>query len=97
MTDGKDRHLLILKVNLNMTVLNANEAQFKLHSLIDEISVTHQPIIIKGKISNAILLSELDWNAINETLYLVSIPNMRESIMEGMATNVNECDKELDW
>jgi prevent-host-death family protein len=80
-----------------MTMLNATEARAKLYSLIDEASETHQPIVIKGKRSNAVLLSEDDWNAINETLYLVSIPGMRESIMDGMATETDECSKDLDW
>lgn len=80
-----------------MTMLNATEARAKLYSLIDEAAETHQPIVIKGKRSNAVLLSEEDWNAINETLYLVSIPGMRESIMDGMATDTDECSKDLDW
>lgn len=80
-----------------MTMLNATEARAKLYSLIDEAFETHQPIVIKGKRSNAVLLSEEDWNAINETLYLVSMPGMRESIMEGMATDTAECSKDLDW
>jgi prevent-host-death family protein len=78
-------------------MLNATEARAKLYSLIDEAATTHQPIVIKGKRSNAVLLSEEDWNAINETLFLVSIPGMRESIIEGMETDVDECSKELDW
>ena len=80
-----------------MTMLNATEARAKLYSLIDEAAETHRPIIIKGKRTNAVLLSEADWNAINETLYLVSIPGMRESIREGIATDVEECSKDLDW
>ena len=44
-----------------------------------------------------ILLAEDDWNAINETLHLLSVPGMRESIQEGMATGLDECDQELDW
>ncbi len=80
-----------------MTMLNATEARAKLYSLIDEAATTHQPIVIKGKRSNAVLLSEEDWNAINETLFLVSIPGMRESIIEGMETDVDECSNELDW
>ncbi|MEZ5581465.1 MAG: type II toxin-antitoxin system Phd/YefM family antitoxin [Candidatus Competibacteraceae bacterium] len=80
-----------------MTILNATEARSKLYSLIDEASQTHQPIVIKGKRSNAVLLSEDDWNAINETLFLVSIPGMRESIVEGMATDPKDCSKDLDW
>ncbi len=80
-----------------MTTINATEARAKLYSLIDEASNSHEPIRITGKRANAVLLSEEDWNAINETLYLVSIPGMRESIQEGMKTELEECDKELTW
>ena len=80
-----------------MTTLNATEARSKLYSLIDEAAESHQPIRITGKRSNAILLSEEDWISINETLYLVSVPGMRESIIEGMKTPLEECDKEIDW
>ena len=80
-----------------MTTLNATEARSKLYSLIDETAISHQPIVIKGKRSNAILISEEDWNAINETLYLTSIPGVRDSIVEGMKTDVEKCDKDLDW
>lgn len=80
-----------------MAILNATEARARLYALIDEAAETHQPIVIKGKRSSAVLLSEEDWNAINETLYLVSIPGMRESIMGGMKTDVDECSRELDW
>ncbi len=80
-----------------MTTVNATEARARLYSLIDETADSHQPITIKGKRGNAILLSEDDWQAVNETLYLLSIPGMRESIREGMATDVSECDDDLDW
>jgi len=80
-----------------MTTLNATEARSNLYSLIDEAANTHKPITITGKRSNAVLLSEEDWNAINETLFLVSIPGMRKSIIDGMKTDIDECDKELDW
>ncbi|MCY3750054.1 MAG: type II toxin-antitoxin system Phd/YefM family antitoxin [Gammaproteobacteria bacterium] len=80
-----------------MATVNATEARSRLYNLIDEASQTHKPIVITGKRTNAVLLSEEDWNAINETLYLVSIPGMRESIIEGMETDLEECDKELDW
>jgi len=80
-----------------MTTLNATEARANLYSLIDETSTTHKPIRITGKRSNAILLSEEDWNAVNETLFLVSIPGMRDSIIKGMNTELDECQKELDW
>ncbi len=80
-----------------MTILNATEARSKLYSLIDETAATHQPILIKGKRGNAVLVSEDDWNAMAETLYLLSVPGMRESIKEGMETPIDDCAKQLDW
>lgn len=80
-----------------MTTLNATEARSRLYALIDETSTSHQPIVITGKRGNAVLLAEEDWNAINETLHLLSMPGMRESIREGMETRLDECDQELDW
>jgi len=80
-----------------MTTLNATEARAKLYALIDETSESHQPIVITGKRGNAVLLSETDWNAINETLHLLSVPGMRESIREGIETDLDDCDQELDW
>jgi prevent-host-death family protein len=67
-----------------MNIINVTEARAKLYSLIDETASTHEPIVITGKRSNAILVSEEDWNALSETLYLLSIPKMRESIKEGL-------------
>jgi len=80
-----------------MNILNATEARTKLYSLIDEAAITHQPVIITGKRSNAVLVSEEDWNAISETLHLLSIPGMRESIREGLDQDLSENTKELDW
>lgn len=80
-----------------MTAITATEARSKLYRLIDEAAESHQPIIITGKRNKAVLVSEEDWSAIQETLYLLSVPGMRESIREGMGTPVAECDEELDW
>ena len=80
-----------------MTVLNATEARSKLYSLIDETLTTHQPIVITGKRSNVVLISAEDWDAIQETLFLLSMPGMRESIKEGMAEPVDACSGKLDW
>jgi antitoxin YefM len=80
-----------------MTTFNATEARSKLYALIDETTDTHQPIVITGKRGNAVLLAEDDWKAINETLHLLSVPGMRESIQEGMAANLEGCDQKLDW
>jgi len=80
-----------------VTILNATEARSKLYSLIDEAAETHQPIVITGKRGNAVLVSEDDWNAIAETLHLLSVPGMRESIKNWMNQDLSECSKELDW
>ncbi len=80
-----------------MTTLNATEARSRLYALIDETSESHEPILITGKRGNAILLAEEDWNAINETLHLLSVPGMRESIREGLEAPLEECDREIDW
>jgi antitoxin YefM len=80
-----------------MKSINATKAREKLYTLIDETNLSHQPIQISGKRGNAVLVSENDWNSIQETLYLLSIPGMRESILEGMRTPIEECREELDW
>jgi prevent-host-death family protein len=80
-----------------MNTISATEAQNKIISLMEEIAEEHKPVRIAGENSNAVLLSEEDWNAIQETLYLLSIPNMRESIIEGMKTPVEDCETELVW
>ncbi|MCP3891507.1 MAG: type II toxin-antitoxin system Phd/YefM family antitoxin [Desulfobulbaceae bacterium] len=80
-----------------MNILNATEARSKLYRLIDEAAETHKPIVITGKRKNAVLISEEDWNAISETMYLLSVPGMRESIREGLDEKITESSKELDW
>lgn len=80
-----------------MTVIKVTSARSKLYKLIDEVASSHEPVLISGKRANAVLISEEDWNAIQETLYLISIPGMRESIREGLKTPTEECSEELDW
>jgi len=80
-----------------MTTVNVTEARANLYKLIDDASASHEPVVITGKRGNAVLLSEDDWNAINETLYLLSVPSMRESIIEGMQENLDETSTELEW
>ena len=79
------------------TTLTAAEARANLYRLIDQTAESHQPIRIAGKRSSAVLISEADWEAIQETLYLTSIAGMRESIKEGMAEPLEDSVKELDW
>ena len=80
-----------------MSAITSSEARANLYRLIDEAASSHQPLLISGKRNNAVLLSEKDWTAIQETLFLLSVPGMRESIREGMDTPVKECDEDLDW
>ncbi|EXJ09139.1 type II toxin-antitoxin system Phd/YefM family antitoxin [Nitrincola nitratireducens] len=80
-----------------MVGITATEARSNLYRLIDETAQSHQPIVIMGKRNKAVLVAEEDWAAIQETLYLLSIPGMRESIRDGMTTPIDQCDKELDW
>ncbi|HEY9896940.1 MAG TPA: type II toxin-antitoxin system Phd/YefM family antitoxin [Candidatus Sericytochromatia bacterium] len=78
-------------------MIPVNEAQQQLQKLIDSVSQSHQPIVISGQTGNAVLLSEADWASVQETLYLLSVPGMRESIREGLATPIEACDRELEW
>ena len=80
-----------------MPTMTATEARAKLYKLLDEVAETHDPILITGKRSNAVLLSEADWRAIEETLYLLSVPGMRESILEGLGISVDDCFDEVEW
>jgi prevent-host-death family protein len=80
-----------------MNTIKVDQARNRLGRLVDEAAASHEPILITGKRANAVLLSEEDWRAIQETLYLLSIPGMRETIREGLQTPVEECSRELDW
>jgi len=80
-----------------LATIKATDARSDLYNLIDEIAESHQPIVITGKRNNAVLVSETDWNAISETLYLLSVPGMRESVKEGLEEDVAACSKDIDW
>jgi antitoxin YefM len=80
-----------------MPILSATEARSKLYKLIDQTSLSHEPIFITGKRGNAVLVSEDDWQSIQESMFLLSIPGMRESIRAGLATPIEECKEDLDW
>lgn len=80
-----------------MSIKTVKQVENNINKLIEEVTISHQPITITGEKYNAILISQEDWCAIQETLYLSSIPGMRESIKEGFATPIEECDKELDY
>lgn len=80
-----------------MTTLTVSNARAILYKLLDKTATSHEPIQITGKRNNAILVSEEDWRAINETLYLLSIPKMRDTIRKGIKTPLKECSQELSW
>ncbi len=80
-----------------MKTIKITDARNNLYKLIDEASESHEPIQITGKRNNAVLLSEEDWSSIQETLYLLSIPNMRESIREGLSESLEQCSEEPGW
>lgn len=80
-----------------MTFVSATEAGQQLDALIDQVETSHQPVQIAGSHSNAVLVSQDDWNAIQETLPLLQVPGMRESIQEGMATKLSDLSDQLDW
>ncbi|MGP1523856.1 MAG: type II toxin-antitoxin system Phd/YefM family antitoxin [Treponema sp.] len=80
-----------------MAVMTATAARANLYNLIAQTKDFHEPIIISGKRNNAVLISEEDWNSIQETLYLCSITGMRESILEASKEPLEESVKDLDW
>ena len=84
-------------LEIPMAVLTASEARANLYRLIDQTAESHQPIVIAGKRSSAVLVSEEDWQAIQETMYLLSIPGMRKSIRDAMAEPLAKSAKELTW
>jgi len=80
-----------------MAPIRVSEARDHLYRLVDEVAESHEPVVITGKRGSAVLVSEDDWRAIQETIYLLSVPGMRESIREGLATPVDECETEPGW
>ncbi len=80
-----------------MKTLTASQARANLYRLLDEAASSHQPIHITGKRNNVVLISEEDWNAVQETMYLLSVPGMRKSIRDGMATPLDKTSEEPGW
>lgn len=80
-----------------MSTITISEARQQLFKLVDEASRSHQPVMITGKRHNAVLVSEDDWNIMQETLYLLSIKGMRESIKKGLETPLSECSEDIKW
>ena len=80
-----------------MPIITASEALANIYRLIDDTALSHQPVVITSKINKAVLIAEEDWQAIQETLFLLSVPGMRESIREGMDIPAKKCSQEIVW
>ena len=80
-----------------MDTVKATEARAKLYGLIDQVEESHEPVLITGKRSNAVLIAEDDWKSVQETLFLLSIPGMRESLIQGVSTPTSKLKKSLPW
>jgi len=80
-----------------MTTLTATEARASLYKLIEDTAASHEPIQITGKRGNAVLIAEDDWRAIRETLYLLAIPGMRDSIRKGLKMPLSKCSTAVKW
>ena len=87
----------VLIIGVEVASISVTEARRRLFALVDEVGESHAPVEIHGKRGNAVLVSEDDWRAIQETLYLTSIPGMRESIMEGMAAPESALSESPGW
>ena len=80
-----------------MDTVKATEPRAKLYGLIDQVEQSHEPVLITGKRSNAVLIAEDDWKSVQETLYLLSLPGMRESLIQGVNTPTSKLKKSLPW
>lgn len=80
-----------------MDTVKATEARANLYGLIDQVEESHEPVLITGKRSNAVLIAEDDWKSVQETLYLLSLPGMRESLIQGVRTPTSKLKKSLSW
>ena len=80
-----------------MSSINITSARKDLYRIVESVNESHEPIHITGKKNSAVLVGEDDWKSIEETLYLSSIPGMRESIIDGMKTPIEKLESDLDW
>ncbi|MDQ2851522.1 MAG: type II toxin-antitoxin system Phd/YefM family antitoxin [Actinomycetota bacterium] len=80
-----------------MAVVSATSARANLYRLIDQVNDESQPLTITGQRGNAVLVSEADWQAIQETLFLESVPRMVESIRLARDEGVGAGSRDLDW
>ena len=82
-----------------MSAINITNARKELYNLVEDVNLYSEPTLIVSKKGNAVLISESDWNAIQETIYLNSIPGIVESRKEGMDTAIEDCvpEEDVEW
>lgn len=80
-----------------MIIYSATKARANLYRVMEQAAESHEPVYITGKKTNAVLITEEDWSAMQETLYLLSIPGMGQSIQEGLEVPLKDCDKDIEW
>ena len=80
-----------------MSTINITNARKDLYRIVDAVNESHEPVHITGKNNTAVLIGEEDWRSIQETLFLLSIEGMRDSIVEGMKTPIDELKTKLEW
>ena len=80
-----------------MITVSVKEASDKLPDLVENMIEKREPVLISGKNNNAVLMAESDWQAMNETLQLLSVPGMRDSIKKGLSENLESTSRKLNW
>ena len=82
-----------------MSAINITKARKELYNLVENVNLYSEPILIVSKKGNAVLVSESDWNAMQETVYLNSIPGMVESMRTGLETSLEDCvpEEDVEW
>ena len=78
-------------------VMSVSQVRADIYNVMDETAQSHEPVLITGKRTNVVMLSEEDWNAIEETLFLNAIPQMAMSIKEAMGANDSEFSDSVEW
>ncbi|MDD5401629.1 MAG: type II toxin-antitoxin system Phd/YefM family antitoxin [Sulfurimonas sp.] len=78
-------------------VMSVSEVRANIYNVMDETAQSHEPVLITGKRNNVVMLSLEDWNAIEETLYLNSIPNLASSIQDSMKSDDSEFSEDIEW
>jgi prevent-host-death family protein len=87
----------VIPYDASMTTKTATQARANLYGLLDQVARTHEPVAITGRRNNGVLISEEDWRAIEETLYLLSVPGMRQSIRTGLRTPLSKTSEKAGW